>query len=291
MFAFDVDKESIGLKPMNCPSIIMIYKSRRWSYRELPVRFSDFDKLYRNEISGALTGLFRVREITQDDAHIFAREDQVEEEIANVLKLIKEFYSKFNLKYKAKLSTMPDSHLGDEALWEKATANLKNALEKNKMKYEIKEKEGAFYGPKIDFDIVDSIGREWQCATVQLDYQLPQRFGLEYTGEDGKEHMPVMIHRVIYGSLERFIGVFIEHSQGKFPTWLAPVQVRVISISEQANDYAEKVYKELREARHKGLCRSLRQDAAVQDKRGADAEGAVHGSSGEEGAGEQEPRR
>lgn len=246
MFRFDAEDESLALKPMNCASIMMIYKSRRWSYRDLPLRLSDFDKVYRNEISGALTGLFRVREITQDDAHIFVREDQVEEEITNVLRLINEFYSKFNLAYKAKLSTMPDSHLGDEKLWSDAIGKLKNTLEKNRMKYEIKEKEGAFYGPKIDFDIVDSIGREWQCATVQLDYQLPQRFGLEYTGEDGKARMPIVIHRVVYGSLERFLGVFIEHSQGKFPTWLAPVQARVISISEPANDYAEKVYRELR---------------------------------------------
>ncbi len=246
MFRFDAEDESLALKPMNCASIMMIYKSRRWSYRDLPLRLSDFDKVYRNEISGALTGLFRVREITQDDAHIFVREDQVEEEITNVLRLINEFYSKFNLAYKAKLSTMPDSHLGDEKLWSDAIGKLKNTLEKNRMKYEIKEKEGAFYSPKIDFDIVDSIGREWQCATVQLDYQLPQRFGLEYTGEDGKARMPIVIHRVVYGSLERFLGVFIEHSQGKFPTWLAPVQARVISISEPANDYAEKVYRELR---------------------------------------------
>ncbi len=246
MFRFDAEDESLALKPMNCASIMTIYKSRRWSYRDLPLRLSDFDKVYRNEISGALTGLFRVREITQDDAHIFVREDQVEEEITNVLRLINEFYSKFNLAYKAKLSTMPDSHLGDEKLWSDAIGKLKNTLEKNRMKYEIKEKEGAFYGPKIDFDIVDSIGREWQCATVQLDYQLPQRFGLEYTGEDGKARMPIVIHRVVYGSLERFLGVFIEHSQGKFPTWLAPVQARVISISEPANDYAEKVYRELR---------------------------------------------
>jgi threonyl-tRNA synthetase len=246
MFAFDNGGESLGLKPMNCPSVIMIYKSKRWSYRELPVRLSDLDRIYRNELSGALTGLFRVREITQDDAHIFVREDQIEDEITNVLKLIVEFYSKFGLSYKAKLSTMPDKHLGDEELWKKATGRLKAALEKNGMRYELKEKEGAFYGPKIDFDIADAAGREWQCATVQLDYQQPQRFGLEYTGEDGRAHQPVIIHRVIYGALERFIGIFIEHSQGKFPTWLAPVQVRVISISEPTNSYADRIYKELR---------------------------------------------
>ncbi len=259
MFAFDNEGENLGLKPMNCPSVIMIYKSKRWSYRELPVRLSDLDRIYRNELSGALTGLFRVREITQDDAHIFVREDQIEEEITNVLRLITEFYSKFGLTYKAKLSTMPDKHLGDEELWEKATEKLRSALEKNKMKYEIKENEGAFYGPKIDFDIADAAGREWQCATVQLDYQQPQRFGLEYTGEDGKAHQPVIIHRVIYGALESFIGIFIEHTQGKFPTWLAPVQVRVISISEPTNAYAEKIYKELRK-------HNIRTHADVSDR-------------------------
>lgn len=247
MFMFETNGENLGLKPMNCPSVISIYRSRRWSYRELPLRFSDLDKIYRNEISGALTGLFRVREITQDDAHIFVRDDQIESEITNVLKLVVEFYSRFGLEYKAKLSTMPDSHLGSPELWDKATRNLRNALDSNGIKYETKEKEGAFYGPKIDFDIVDSIGREWQCATIQLDYQLPQRFGLEFTGEDGKAHTPTIIHRVIYGSLERFLGVFIEHSQGKFPVWLSPVQARVISISEQVNDYADAIYKELKE--------------------------------------------
>ncbi len=246
MFIFDTNGESLGLKPMNCPSVISIYRSKRWSYRDLPLRLSDLDKIYRNEISGALTGLFRVREITQDDAHIFVRDDQVEDEITNVLRLVVEFYAKFEMKYKAKLSTMPDSHLGDEEFWDRATGKLRSALERNNIEYEIKEKEGAFYGPKIDFDIVDSMGREWQCATVQLDYQLPQRFGLEYTGEDGKAHMPVIIHRVIYGSLERFLGVFIEHSKGRFPVWLSPIQARIISISEQVNDYADGVYRELK---------------------------------------------
>ena len=246
MFMLSSEGQEMGLKPMNCPSTILIYKSRKWSYRDLPLRLADFDKLYRNEISGALTGLFRVREMTQDDAHIFVMDSQVENELTKLLTMIKELYAKFNLEYKAKLSTMPDKHLGDEALWAKATESLEHALKHNNIKYEIKPKEGAFYGPKIDFDIKDSMGREWQCATVQLDYQQPQRFGLEYTGEDGKEHTPVMIHRVIYGSLERFIGVLTEHVQGKFPTWMAPVQARVITISEQNNGYAEKIYTELR---------------------------------------------
>ena len=246
MFVFSSESEQLGMKPMNCPSTILIYKSKKWSYRELPFRTAIFDRLYRNEISGALTGLFRVRELTQDDGHIFLMEEQLESELTNVLKMVKEVYHTFNLPFKAKLSTMPDNHMGDEALWEKATVALKNALEKNKMEYVIKEKEGAFYGPKIDFDVTDSMNRVWQCATIQVDYQMPLRFGLEYTGEDGRGHPPVMIHRAIIGSLERFIGVLVEHYQGKFPVWLAPVQVRVISISEPANVYTEKIYKELK---------------------------------------------
>ena len=246
MFLFEADGQEYGLKPMNCPSTFLVFKSKKWSYREFPVRFADFDKLYRNEISGALTGLFRVRELTQDDAHLFVREDQIESELAMVLKMIEELYSKFSLTYKAKLSTMPDDHAGEKETWDMATAKLVKALKVNKVDYELKEKEGAFYGPKIDFDIKDSMGREWQCATIQLDYQLPKRFNLSYTGEDGAQHAPVVIHRVISGSLERFIGVMTEHFQGKFPTWLAPVQVKVISISEQTAGYAEKVYAELK---------------------------------------------
>ena len=248
MFIFENEGQEYGLKPMNCPSSILIYKSRRWSYRDLPFRSSIMDRLYRNEISGALTGLFRVRELTQDDSHIFARDDQLQEELHNVLKLLNETYSTFGFTYKAKLSTMPDDHLGDEQLWERATEGLKKALEANKIAYEVKEKEGAFYGPKIDVDIQDSMGREWQCATIQIDYQLPLRFKLEYAGEDGKQHTPAIIHKTIYGSLERFLGILVEHYQGKFPTWLAPVQVKVISISDQSNEYAHKTYEQLRNA-------------------------------------------
>ena len=249
MFILDANGQELGLKPMNCPFAMLLFKARKWSYRDLPLRWADFDKLYRNEVSGALSGLFRVRELTQDDAHIFMREDQVEQEINSMIGFVGEMYGIFNLDYKAKLSTMPDSHLGDEATWKKATDALENALKHNKIKYEIKEKEGAFYGPKIDVDVKDSMGREWQCATIQLDYQLPGRFGLTYTGEDGKEHMPIVLHRVVYGSLERFLAVLIEHLKGKFPTWLAPVQVRVVTISEKANKYAEQVYKELKAQR------------------------------------------
>ena len=259
MFLFDVDGQQYGLKPMNCPSTFMVFKSNKWSYRDFPIRFADFDKLYRNELSGALTGLFRVRELTQDDAHLFVRADQVETELTLVLKMIEELYKKFGLIYKAKLSTMPDDHAGDKADWDLATAQLAKVLGDNGIKYEEKAKEGAFYGPKIDFDIKDSIGREWQCATIQLDYQLPKKFELEYTGEDGKQHMPVVIHRVIYGTLERFIGILTEHCQGKYPTWLSPVQIRVMSISEKVNPYAEKVWTELRQIK-------LRADIDIGDR-------------------------
>jgi threonyl-tRNA synthetase len=196
-----------------------------------------------------LTGLLRVREITQDDAHIFVAENQLEDELVSLLKLVDEFYKKFELRYMAKLSTMPDNHLGSDELWDKAISHLKNALERNGIKYEIKEKEGAFYGPKIDIDVKDSMDREWQCATIQLDYQLPKRFDLTYTGDDGKEYMPVIIHRVIYGSLERFIGVLTEHVKGKFPTWMSPSQVSIIPISDKSSDYAGMITKKLREKR------------------------------------------
>jgi len=259
MFVFESEGQEYGLKPMNCPSTIMVFKSRKWSYKELPVRFADFDKLYRSELSGTLSGLFRVRELTQDDAHLFVRDDQVDKELAMVIKMVKELYKKFDLEYKAKLSTMPDDHAGDKETWDMAILKLRQALDTSDIKFEIKEKEGAFYGPKIDFDIKDSMGREWQCATIQLDYNMPKKFKLEYTGEDGRQHTPIIIHRVIYGSLERFLGVLVEHYQGRFPTWFAPVQTRVVSISEESSDYAKQVYKKLKVA-------SVRVELDVSDK-------------------------
>jgi len=259
MFVFESEGQEYGLKPMNCPSTIMVFKSRKWSYKELPVRFADFDKLYRSELSGTLSGLFRVRELTQDDAHLFVRDDQVDKELAMVIKMVKELYKKFDLEYKAKLSTMPDDHAGDKETWGMAILKLRQALDTSDIKFEIKEKEGAFYGPKIDFDIKDSMGREWQCATIQLDYNMPKKFKLEYTGEDGRQHTPIIIHRVIYGSLERFLGVLVEHYQGRFPTWFAPVQTRVVSISEESSDYAKQVYKKLKVA-------SVRVELDVSDK-------------------------
>lgn len=248
MFTLITESEQLGMKPMNCPSTILIYKSKKWSYRDLPFRTAIFDKLYRNEISGALTGLFRVRELTQDDGHIFIREDQLEAEMKTLLEMVNEVYKTFGMQFNAKLSTMPDDHMGDEALWEKATLALKNSLESNGIDYTINEKDGAFYGPKIDFDVTDSLGRKWQCATIQVDYQLPLRFKLEYIGEDGQAHTPIIVHRAILGSLERFIGVLIEHYQGKFPLWLSPVQVRIVSISESANSYASGVFNVIKDA-------------------------------------------
>ena len=248
MFHFESQLGEVGLKPMNCPSSILIYKSRKWSYRELPFRTATFDKLFRSELSGVASGLFRVKELTQDDGHIFVREDQVEAELTGVINMVREVYGTFGLKFTAKLSTMPADHAGDDVVWEKATAQLKSVLKANGMEYELKEKEGSFYAPKIDFDVFDSQGRAWQCATIQLDYQMPLKFGIEYTGEDGKAHMPVIIHRAILGSMERFIGVMVEHYQGKFPVWLAPVQARVITISEQSSDYARGVFGKLKAA-------------------------------------------
>ncbi|MEM0147196.1 MAG: threonine--tRNA ligase [Candidatus Micrarchaeaceae archaeon] len=254
MFIFDSSLGRVGLKPMNCPSTMLIYKSRKWSYRELPFRTAIFDKLHRSELSGVATGLLRVKEMTQDDGHVFIREDQIESEITSLLKMVGEVYGAFGMKYAAKLSTMPDDHMGDEKQWEKATEALKAALDANGIKYVIKEKEGAFYGPKIDFDVFDSQGRAWQCATIQLDYQLPQRFKLSYNDKDGRQRMPVVVHRAILGTLERFIGILVEHYQGKFPTWLAPEQAKVIAISEKTNDYAEQVNAELKKAKVRAKC-------------------------------------
>jgi len=260
MFIVDENGEELGLKPMNCPSTILIYKSRRWSYKELPFRTAIFDKLYRREVSGALSGLFRVQELTQDDGHIFVSKEKVGSEISTMLEFVKKVYGVFGLKYHAKLSTMPDEHLGDVELWEDAQNAIRSALEKNSLEYEVKEKEGAFYGPKIDFDIEDSQGRLWQCATIQVDYQLPMRFGITYTGEDGKEHTPVIIHRAVLGSIERFTAIMVEHYGGKLPLWLSPVQVRVISLSESSNAYAESVYKRLKESK-------LRAEIDISDKK------------------------
>jgi threonyl-tRNA synthetase len=248
MFLTSHGGEEFGLKPMNCPSTFLFYKTRKWSYRDLPLRVADFDPLFRNELSGVASGLFRVKTFVQDDAHIFVTEDQIVDELKNVIDLMARFYSVFNLTYTPKVSTMPEDHLGTKEQWDKAVGALVEAVEEKGIKPVMKEKEGAFYGPKIDVDVKDSAGREWQCATIQLDFQMPQRFKLTYTGSDGQEHTPAVIHRVIYGSLERFIGILLEHFKGALPVWISPVQARVIPLSDEHLDYSKGVLSRLQEA-------------------------------------------
>jgi len=248
MFITKLGDEDYSLKPMNCPSTLLWYKSRRWSYRDLPLRVACFDPLFRRELSGVATGLLRVKSLQQDDAHIICTEDQVEQELVGVIDLMHWLYGIFNLSYVAKVSTMPDQHIGSVEQWDKATESLVKALRSKGIEPTIKEKEGAFYGPKIDVDVKDSLGRYWQCATIQLDYQLPSRFKATYTGADGAEHTPIMIHRAIYGSLERFIGVMLEHYSGKLPVWLSPIQARIIPVSQNSVDYCKEVYSALYES-------------------------------------------
>lgn len=239
MFLTALGDEEMGLKPMNCPSTFLIYKSRKWSFRELPVRYAIFDPLYRNELSGVTSGLLRVKVLTQDDAHIIATEEQAEGELSRMLTLMERVYGVFGLQYKIKVSTRPDDSMGTEEEWKRATDTLIRAVKSKGWDYEVKPKEGNFYSPKIDVDIKDSLGREWQCGTFQLDLQMPKRFKLAYTGSDGKEHTPVVLHRTIVGSLERFIGVMLEHYKGSLPVWLSPVQVRVIPLSDEHIKYAQ----------------------------------------------------
>ncbi|ACM24020.1 threonine--tRNA ligase [Thermotoga neapolitana] len=241
MYFIEKGEERYAVKPMNCPGHILVYKSRAVSYRDLPLRFFEFGRVHRYERSGVLHGLMRVRSFTQDDAHIFCTPDQIEDEILGVLELINTIYSQFGFTYRVELSTMPEDHMGDEAIWEKATNALKKALDRAGLPYRVNEGEGAFYGPKIDFHIKDSLGREWQCATIQLDFMMPEKFNVTYIGPDNREHTAVMIHRAIYGSLERFFGILIEHFAGAFPTWIAPVQVAVIPISDKHSEGAKKV--------------------------------------------------
>ena len=248
MFVMKIDDSEYSLKPMNCPSHCLMYLNDMKSYRDLPLRIADFAPLHRNELAGVLGGLTRVTKFSQDDAHIFCSEDQINDEMNHLLEFVNNVYSKiFKFEYKANLSTRPEKFMGEKKTWDAAEKALKSALEKNHIKYEIKAGEGAFYGPKIDFEIKDAIGRSWQLATVQLDYQMPQRFGLSYEGADGKRHTPVMIHRAILGSIERFIGVMIENYSGKFPTWLSPVQVKILNLTDDNIKYAEKISKMLRD--------------------------------------------
>jgi threonyl-tRNA synthetase len=245
MFFTKVDDVDFGLRPMNCPGAIMVYKSTSRSYRDLPLRLAEFGLVHRNELSGVLSGLFRVRAFTQDDAHIFVTPERLEDEIINVVDLIDFFYKIFGFEYHIELSTRPENAMGSKEMWNKAEKALKEALNRKKSKFKLNPGEGAFYGPKIDFHIKDSLGRAWQCATVQVDFPMPENFDLSYIADDGKNHRPILIHRVIFGSVERFIGILVEHYGGAFPVWLSPVQVRVLPISEDNKKYAEKIKDEL----------------------------------------------
>ena len=241
MYTTVIDEEDYAVKPMNCPGGMLIYKQDMHSYRDLPIRMGEIGLVHRHEKSGALHGLMRVRCFNQDDAHIFMTEDQIKDEISGVIRLIDGVYKQFGFKYHIELSTRPENSMGSDEAWEIATNGLRDALDENKIQYTVNEGDGAFYGPKIDFHLEDSIGRTWQCGTIQLDMQMPERFELEYTAADGSKKRPVMIHRVCFGSIERFIGILIEHFAGQFPTWLAPVQVKVLPISEKFVDYAKSV--------------------------------------------------
>ena len=248
MYSTVIDDDIYCIKPMNCPGGVMVYKSKPHSYRELPMRVGELGLVHRHEMKGALHGLFRVRCFTQDDAHIFMRPEQITDEIAGVVHLINEVYNKFGFKYSVELSTRPDDSMGSDEDWNAATEGLKGALKKLNMPYTINEGDGAFYGPKIDFHLEDSLGRTWQCGTIQLDFQMPLNFGLEYTDEHGEKKRPIMIHRVCFGSIERFIGIITEHFAGKFPVWLAPVQAKVLLVSEKSAKFGNKVFNELKAA-------------------------------------------
>ncbi len=248
MYTTVIDDEDYAIKPMNCPGGMLVYKAQPRSYRDLPLRVGELGLVHRHEKSGQLHGLMRVRCFTQDDAHIFMTQDQITDEIKGVTRLINEVYSQFGFDYFVELSTRPEDSMGSDEDWEMATNGLRNALDEMGLKYIVNEGDGAFYGPKIDFHLRDSIGRTWQCGTIQLDFQLPQRFDAEYVAEDGTKKRPIMIHRVCFGSIERFIGILIEHFAGKFPVWLAPVQVKVIPVSEKSMEYAQGVYDQLKAA-------------------------------------------
>ena len=248
MYFTTIDDGAYAIKPMNCPGSLLAYKTALHSYKELPLRFGELGLVHRHELSGALHGLMRVRCFTQDDAHIFMTRDQIKDEILNVIKLIDSFYKVFGFEYFVELSTRPEDSMGSDEDWEAATNGLRNALEERGLAYKINEGDGAFYGPKIDFHLRDCIGRTWQCGTIQLDFQLPERFDISYIGPDGEKHRPVMIHRVVFGSIERFIGILIEQYAGAFPTWLAPVQVRVMNITDSSAEYVKSLEEKLKDA-------------------------------------------
>ena len=246
MYTTIIDDEEYAIKPMNCPGGILVYQNEMHSYRDLPLRYAELGLVHRHELSGALHGLFRVRAFTQDDAHVFMLPEQMQSELMKVIELFDRIYSQFGLKYHVELSTKPDNAMGDDAIWEAATAALRNAIEAKGIDYVINPGDGAFYGPKLDYHIEDSLGRTWQCGTIQLDMNLPERFNVEYIGEDGQKHRTIMIHRACFGSMERFIGILTEHYAGAFPTWMAPVQVKVLPISEKHVEYANQLAKQMR---------------------------------------------
>ena len=248
MYTTVIDDQDFAVKPMNCPGSILVYQSEPRSYRDLPLRFAELGLVHRHEKSGELHGMFRVRCFTQDDAHTYIRPDQIQDEVRAISDLINQFYQLFGFKYFVELSTRPENSMGSDEDWEHAEAALKEALESLGIDYILNEGDGAFYGPKIDFHLIDAIGRSWQCGTIQLDFQLPQRFNLEYMGQDGEKHQPIMIHRVVFGSIERFIGILTEHTAGAFPTWLAPTQVKILAVSDRFMDYAREVAEKIDEA-------------------------------------------
>lgn len=245
MYFTQVDETEYALKPMNCPGHMLIFKSGLRSYRELPIRLAEFGQVHRHEYSGALSGMMRVRTFCQDDAHLFVRPDQIEEEIAGVIDLIDYMYGIFGFSYRIELSTRPEDSMGSDELWEQAEQSLRSVLERRGIEYRLNEGDGAFYGPKIDFHILDALKRSWQCGTIQLDFQMPEKFGLSYVGEYNQKHRPVIIHRAVYGSIDRFIGILTEHYSGAFPLWLAPVQAKVVPVSEHDLDYAYQVKQSL----------------------------------------------
>ena len=245
MYTTIIDDEEYAIKPMNCPGGILVYQNEMHSYRDFPLRYAELGLVHRHELSGALHGLFRVRAFTRDDAHVFMLPDQMQTELMKVIELFDRIYSQFGLKYHVELSTKPDNAMGDDAIWEAATEALRNAIEAKGIPYVINPGDGAFYGPKLDYHIEDSLGRTWQCGTIQLDMNLPERFQIEYIGEDGQKHRPIMIHRACFGSMERFIGILTEHYAGAFPTWMAPVQVKILPISEKHVEYAKELAKQM----------------------------------------------
>ncbi|MBS3075591.1 threonine--tRNA ligase [Candidatus Pacearchaeota archaeon] len=248
VFISEYEGRTFIVKPMNCPGGMLVYKNKPKSYKDLPLRVAELGIVHRQELSGVLAGLFRVIQFTQDDAHIFCTEKQIESEIQKIIELIDKFYKTFNLEFDhVELSTRPEKRIGDEKFWDLAESTLENVLKKKKMKYKINPGDGVFYGPKIDFHVKDSLGRTWQCSTIQLDFQMPERFNLTYMGENNKEHRPIMLHRVIYGSLERFIGVLLEHTNGRLPLWLSPIQARIINFTDRNNKSCEKLKKEIEE--------------------------------------------